>query len=94
MVVPTKPDNRRTPPAPAHDDAMRPLPPLFLSPRYQEIADDAWVSVARRPESMRGGAQVDLLPPRLWERLRLQLQDEYRRATGEAHAVLTIENAP
>jgi len=52
--------------------------------------DDVHISVARQPEGLRGGMNVKPLPPRLWERLRIQLQDEYRRATGEQDAVLEV----
>lgn len=52
--------------------------------------DECWVALARRPKELRGGADVGLLPPRLWEELRQQLQVEYRRATGEVNAVLLV----
>lgn len=55
-----------------------------------EDLEHAWITVARRPEGLRGIAQVDPLPPRLWERLRVDLQVEYRRATGEEHATLAV----
>ena len=53
--------------------------------------DDAHIALARRPEGLRGGVEISLLPPRLWEQLRLQLQEEYRRATGEPDAVLIVQ---
>ena len=56
--------------------------------------DHAWVSLARRPEGLRGGADIKPLPPRLWEMLRQELQAEYRRATGETQAVLIVEDCP
>ena len=54
--------------------------------------EDVAIRLARRPEGLRGGAKIGTLPPRLWERLRLQLQAEYRRATGEPQAVLVVES--
>lgn len=58
---------------------------------FDRILEDAHIAVARRPEFMRAcDVKVKPLPPRLWERLRQQLQAEYRRATGEQHAVLVV----
>ena len=67
---------------------------LGLSPELRRTLDLAHISVARRPEALRGGAKVGYLPPRLWEELRQQLQAEYRRATGEPGAVLIVEPKP
>ncbi len=52
--------------------------------------DDAHISVARKPDALRM-VEVEPLPPRLWEQLRQELQAEYRRATGEPNATLTVE---
>ncbi len=60
----------------------------------QDQLDDAHVELARRPEGLRGGVDVKPLPPRLWESLRLLLQTEYRRATGEETATLRVELTP
>jgi hypothetical protein len=65
---------------------------LRLAPGLRRQLDDAHISIARRPEGLRQ-VEVEPLPPRLWEQLRQQLQEEYRRATGEAHAVLLVEGA-
>ena len=35
----------------------------------------------------------DPLPPRLWEPLRIAMQERYRKATGEPYAVLEVRNA-
>lgn len=40
------------------------------------------------------GLLRNYLVPRNWERLRLELQDIYRKATGENMAVLSIDNNP
>lgn len=56
---------------------------------FNRIGDQACVSVAA------GHAcswQGNLLEPRLWEALRIELQRRYRRSTGETQAVLTIDN--
>lgn len=62
-----------------------------LTPLRQQM-DRVHISLARRPEGLRGGVQVNYLPPRLWEELRLQLQAEYRRATGEPDALLLVSD--
>jgi hypothetical protein len=57
------------------------------------IMDSATVNVAMMPPAMRPPNLKDMkLEPRLWEELRLRLQQIYRDATGENQAVLTIEN--
>jgi len=56
---------------------------------YGRIHDEALISCAHR-----GLLKEGYLEPRLWEKLRRQLQAEYRLATGETHATLTVENAP
>lgn len=40
------------------------------------------------------GRMDGYLPPEDWEEVRRRLQAVYRRATGEQHAVLSVENAP
>lgn len=54
------------------------------------IVDDASVSIAAGP----AWRQTGRLEPRLWEDLRAEMQQRYRRATGEEFAVLTIVNNP
>ena len=56
----------------------------------QEMADDAHVNMSVRGRNALTGGPVDRLPPRLWEELRLALQERYRDATGEEYAVLTV----
>lgn len=56
----------------------------------RSMGDDASVSIAAGP----AWRQTGRLEPRLWEALRLELQDRYRRATGEEFAVLTVVNNP
>jgi hypothetical protein len=34
----------------------------------------------------------ELLPPHLWEALRIEMQQRWREATGEQHAILRIED--
>jgi len=57
----------------------------------QEKLENVTISLARRPKIFHDGADVQPLPPRLWEKLRLELQAEFRRATGEPQAVLHFE---
>lgn len=51
----------------------------------EAMADDAAVSLASK------GFTSERLEPRLWEELRLKLQDNYRQATGEEHAILHVD---
>ncbi|KAA3510131.1 hypothetical protein [Agrobacterium rosae] len=52
------------------------------------VVDNACVSNAAGPDYLWPGF---LLDPRLWEALRIELQSRYRRSTGEAMAVLTVQ---
>lgn len=65
-----------------------------LARGIDRVLDDATISIYRMHPSLRAGAvpEGSYLEPRLWERLRQRLQEEYRRATGEHQAVLVIEN--
>lgn len=56
----------------------------YLAERLDEIN----VSMAVR------GKLDEFLEPRLWEELRVRLQELYRKATGEPMAVLAVEDAP
>lgn len=59
----------------------------------KRIGDQASVSVAMMHPAMRTPELRDVrLEPRLWEDLRIRLQETYRLATGENQAILTIEN--
>lgn len=51
------------------------------------------ISLAMRPEHMRGGVKIGYLAPEHWEEVRRRLQDTYRLATGETHATLIVEPA-
>lgn len=51
--------------------------------------EDAWITVAKLPPERRTDT-LGSLPPRLWEKLRIALQAEYRQATGEPNATLTV----
>jgi len=53
---------------------------------FGRVHDEALISCARK-----GLLKEGYLEPRLWEKLRRQLQAEYRRATGEPHATLVVE---
>lgn len=66
---------------------------LNVSEELRDDLDEAHILIARQPQSSRlyPNMNVPPLPPRLWERLRQQLQIEYRRARGEQHAVLVVE---
>lgn len=55
----------------------------------QQMGDDARVNIALRPLSTWDGKRIH---PRLWEALRIEMQDRYRRATGEEFAIVVIEN--
>lgn len=59
--------------------------------RLMEMGDKAHVNMSIYGKNALTGGPVDRLPPRLWEALRLELQDRYRLATGEEFAVLIIE---
>jgi hypothetical protein len=50
----------------------------------KEIYDGVQVGLARK------GRLGKFLAPALWEDLRIQLQNEYRRATGETQATLIV----
>lgn len=51
----------------------------------RSVLEDCQLGMASR-------GQLDgYLPPHLWERLRQRLQSLYRQATGEPHAVLSVE---
>lgn len=52
------------------------------------VVDNARVSNAAGPDYLWPGF---LLEPRLWEALRIELQARYRRSTGEAMAVLSVQ---
>lgn len=54
--------------------------------------EDAWITVAKLPPERRTDT-LGSLPPRLWEKLRIALQAEYRQATGEPNATLTVTDA-
>jgi hypothetical protein len=58
-----------------------------LTARNRKRLEDAWVSMAYNYHLH---PQVNRLPPRLWEALRLRLQGTYREATGEEHATLIV----
>jgi|JI10StandDraft_1071094.scaffolds.fasta_scaffold1045414_2 hypothetical protein len=55
---------------------------------------DMRISLAMRPEHMRGGVKIGYLAPEHWEEVRRRLQATYRLATGETHATLIVEPAP
>ncbi|MBD9540153.1 hypothetical protein IB276_11880 [Ensifer sp. ENS04] len=57
---------------------------IYLANQLDEIQ----VSMASR------GQLDEFLEPRLWEELRVRLQELYRKATGEPMAVLAVEDAP
>ena len=59
--------------------------------QFRADLDRVHVELSRKPAALRP-ATLPPLPPRLWEDLRLLLQAEYRRATGEHHAVLIVQN--
>lgn len=61
-----------------------------MSIDLQKMHDDLSIATAIKPG--RSGSPTDRLPPRLWEPLRIELQNIYRRATGEEFAVLKVEN--
>lgn len=52
-----------------------------------KISDDISVSMAMRGLLNEG----EYLPPRLWNDLRLRLQNIYREATGEEHATIYVD---
>lgn len=54
--------------------------------------EDAWIAVAKLPPERRTDT-LGSLPPRLWEKLRIALQAEYRQATGEPNATLTVTDS-
>lgn len=58
----------------------------------QDLVDIAAVSIASRGQLLPPDGEY--LPPHLWEALRQRLQQNYRKATGERNAVLTIEDRP
>lgn len=59
---------------------------------YAELLTDARISVAMMPEHMRSGVEVGFLEPKHWPEVLRRLQVIYRRATGERHAILVVEN--
>lgn len=59
-----------------------------MSSYLAERLDEINVSMAVR------GKLDEFLEPRLWEELRVRLQELYRKATGEPMAVLAVEDAP
>lgn len=54
--------------------------------------EDAWITVAKLPPERRTDT-LGSLPPRLWEKLRIALQAEYRQATDEPNATLTVTDS-
>ena len=57
----------------------------------QQMADDANVNIALRPDFAWKGERLD---PRLWEALRIEMQSRYRRSTGEEFAIIVIRLTP
>ncbi|MDO3431220.1 hypothetical protein QWJ46_00835 [Rhizobium sp. CBN3] len=54
---------------------------------FERIADQALVSIAAGHDAFWQG---NLLEPRLWEDLRIEMQRRLRRSTGEPHAIVTF----
>jgi len=55
---------------------------------FYKQADSASVNIAAGPAYLHTG---NILPPRLWDDLRQEMQKRLRRATGEPHAIVTFE---